>query len=190
MRCFISIGITDEVKGKIRTLIDNMKHLSKGVRWVPIENIHLTLKFLGDVNENLIPEIKNRLIVLKNKYNPFKIDIKGTGAFPSPKYPNVLWIGVEPSDQLERLHLDIEDAMYEFGIKKEDRKFSPHLTIGRVKDRKEIDLVVKELYTIKDMFFGSIDIREFQLMRSILKPTGAEYFEIAKFTLEKNREEQ
>lgn len=189
MRCFIAIDIPDEVKGKIRILIDNMRHLSKGVRWVPIENIHLTLKFLGDVSEDLIPDIKNRLILLKNKYNPFKIDIKGTGAFPSPKYPSVLWIGVEPSDQLEKLYLDIEDAMYEFGFEKEDRKFSPHLTIGRIKDRKGIDLVVKELYTIKDMFFGSIDIREFVLIRSILKPTGAEYSDLAKFKLEKSKED-
>ncbi len=190
MRCFIAIGISDEIKGKIRILIDKMRHLSKGVRWVPIENIHLTLKFLGEVNEGLIPDIKNRLILLKNKYNPFKIDIKGTGAFPNPKHPNVLWIGVEPSEQLKRLYLDIEEAMYECGFEKEDREFSPHLTIGRIKDRKGIDLVIKELYTIKDIFFGSIDIREFLLMRSILKPTGAEYSEIARFKLEKNKEDQ
>jgi 2'-5' RNA ligase len=73
--------------------------------------------------------------------------------------------------------------MFELGFEKEDRKFSPHLTIGRVKDRKGIEPVIKGLYTFKDTFFGSIEVKEVLLMRSVLKPTGAEYSEIAGFKL-------
>jgi 2'-5' RNA ligase len=116
----------------------------------------------------------------------FNINIRGAGAFPNFKYPNILWIGIDGPEELKRLYEDIEECMFELGFEKEDRKFSPHLTIGRVKDRKGIETVIKELHTFKDTFFGSIELNEVLLMRSILKPTGAEYSEIAGFKLSSN----
>ncbi|MDA8214463.1 MAG: RNA 2',3'-cyclic phosphodiesterase [Nitrospiraceae bacterium] len=183
MRCFIAIDMSEDIKGSISDVIERCGLKSKGIKWVSAENIHLTLKFLGDVKEDLIPEIEKRLALICMGHNIFNINIRDAGAFPNFKYPNVLWVGMDESEDLKRLYEDIEESMSELGFEKENRRFSPHLTIGRVKDRKGIEPVIKELYTFKDAFFGSIEVKEVLLMRSILKPTGAEYSKIADFKL-------
>ncbi|MCL4536003.1 MAG: RNA 2',3'-cyclic phosphodiesterase [Nitrospirae bacterium] len=183
MRCFIAIDMSEDIKGSISDVIERCGLKSKGIKWVSVENIHLTLKFLGDVKEDLIPEIEKRLALICMGHNIFNINIRDAGAFPNFKYPNVLWVGMDESEDLKRLYEDIEESMSELGFEKENRRFSPHLTIGRVKDRKGIEPVIKELYTFKDAFFGSIEVKEVLLMRSILKPTGAEYSKIADFKL-------
>ena len=183
MRCFIAIDMSGDIKKAIADVIERCGEKSKAVRWVTVENIHLTLKFLGDVKEDLIPDIEKGLAEISMRHGTLDVNIRGAGAFPNFKYPNVLWIGMDESEDLKRLYYDIEESMSGLGFEKEDRKFSPHLTIGRVKDRKGIEPVIKELYTFKDAFFGSIEVKEVLLMRSILKPTGAEYSKIADFKL-------
>ncbi|BCB96540.1 RNA 2',3'-cyclic phosphodiesterase [Dissulfurispira thermophila] len=186
IRCFIAIDMSENIKNAIADVIKKCGLTLKGVRWVLVENIHLTLKFLGDVEEDLIPEIEKELASICKRHNVFKINIRGAGAFPNFKYPNVLWIGIDQSEELKGLYEDIEKSMSALGFEREDRRFSPHLTIGRVKDRKGIESVIKELYTFKDTFFGSIEVNEVLLMRSVLKPTGAEYSKIADFKLSSN----
>ncbi len=183
MRCFIAIDIPENIKDAIAGFIEKYGLNLKGIRWIPAENVHLTLKFLGDIKEDLIPEIQKRLALICTRIDVFNINIRGAGAFPNLKYPNVLWIGIDESEGLRRLYEDIEESMSDLGFEKEDRKFSPHLTIGRVKDRKGIEPVIKRLYTFKDTFFGSIEVKEVLLMRSVLKPSGAEYSKIAGFKL-------
>ncbi|WP_333652563.1 RNA 2',3'-cyclic phosphodiesterase [Dissulfurispira sp.] len=189
MRCFIAIDMSGNIKNAIAGVIEKCGLNSKGVRWVAVENIHLTLKFLGDVKEDLIPEIQKGLALICMRRDVFNINIRGAGAFPNFKYPNVLWMGIDESEELKRLYEDIEESMFELGFEKEDRKFSPHLTIGRVKERKGIEPVIKGLYTFKDTFFGSIEVNEVLLIRSVLKPTGAEYSKIAGFKLKNKQEE-
>ncbi|MDI6801791.1 MAG: RNA 2',3'-cyclic phosphodiesterase [Thermodesulfovibrionales bacterium] len=183
MRCFIAVDISEEIREKISKVVEDGRMNSRGIRWVPIENIHLTLKFLGNVDEKLIPDIEKGLSSVCVNHASFTINIRGTGAFPSFKYPNVLWVGIDKSDELKKLYFDIEEAMFSLGFEREGRNFSPHLTIGRVKDRKGIEPVMAELYTFKDTFFGSIEIKEVLFMRSVLKPTGAEYSKMAGFKL-------
>jgi 2'-5' RNA ligase len=139
----------------------------------------LTLKFLGDVSDDLVPDIENRLKLIGKSYQLFSIGIRGVGAFPNFKNPNVLWLGVEASSQLGALFRDIDATLSEIGFEKDDGRFSPHLTIGRVKDRHNIGRVLNELSTYKDAFFGTIEIREILLMESVLKPSGAEYSKAA-----------
>lgn len=176
----------ENIKDAIADVIEKCGLNAKGIKWVPVRNVHLTLKFLGDVKEDIIPEIEKGLALICVRHDVFNINIRGAGAFPNFKYPNVLWIGIDESEELKKLYEDIEEYMFELGFEKEDRKFSPHLTIGRVKDRKGIKTVIKELYTFKDTFFGSIEVNEVLLMQSVLKPTGAEYSEIAGFKLSSN----
>jgi len=185
MRCFIAIDISEDVRRLIEDIIEKCGKKQDNIRWINVDNIHLTLKFLGEANDAVIPEINKRLESICTMHNVFSINVKGVGVFPSLKYPNVLWIGVEDSEELKRLYSDIENAMSEIGFEKEDRKFSPHITFGRVKHRKSIDAVLKELYTFKDAFFGSIEVKEILLMRSVLRPTGAEYSNINSFRLNK-----
>lgn len=183
MRCFIAIDMPEDIKASILNVIEKAGQKVKGIRWVSAQNIHLTLKFLGDVKEELIHDIEKGLSSVCINHVPFTINIRGVGAFPNFKYPNVLWIGIDESEELKRLYEDIEEFMFELGFEKDDRRFSPHLTIGRVKDRKGIEQILKELYTFKDTFFGNIEVKEVLLMRSVLKPTGAEYSKIARFNL-------
>ncbi len=185
MRCFIAIDIPADIRQSITDVIGKCNQGSKGVKWVAPEKIHITLKFLGEVKEDRIPAVQEKLVPVCAERDIFSIAIKGAGAFPNFKYPNVLWIGIDESEELKRLYEDIEDVLSKLGFEKENRKFSPHLTIGRVKDRRGIEPVIKELYTFKDMFFGSMEVKEVLLMRSILKPAGAEYSKIAGFKLSK-----
>ncbi len=179
MRSFIAIAVPPAIKSSIDGVIRSISGDVRGIRWVSTENIHLTLKFLGDVSDDLVSDIENRLKLIGKRYQPFSTGIRGAGAFPNFKNPNVLWLGVEVSDQLGALFRDIDATLSEIGFEKDSRRFSPHLTIGRVKDRHNIGRVLNELSTYKDAFFGTIEIREILLMKSVLKPSGAEYSKAA-----------
>lgn len=183
MRCFIAVDISEDVRKSIGGVINRLMPLSSGVRWVAPGNMHLTLKFLGDVKDGSIPDIVKKLEAICDNFGPFAIEIKGTGVFPSVKYPNVIWVGAGESQELKNIHAIIQESMSEAGFEREKRKFSPHFTVGRVKDRRNIDLLIKELCTFKATVFGSIYIEEILLMRSELKPSGAEYSRIAVFKL-------
>jgi 2'-5' RNA ligase len=179
MRSFIAIDIPAGIKSSIDSVIRTVSGDARGILWVSTENIHLTLKFLGDVRDDLVPEIEKRLKLIGKRNQSFSVGIRGAGAFPSFRNPNVLWLGIEASDQLEALFREIDAVLAEIGFERESRKFSPHLTIGRVKDRRDVAPVARELSTYKDVFFGTIEVREILLMKSVLKPSGAEYSKTA-----------
>lgn len=183
MRCFIAIDLSEEIRSAISGIIKPIRNISSGIRWVDGKNIHLTLKFLGETDDKLIPEISERLSAIGMRHRAFTLDIRGVGAFPNYRRPNVLWIGIDKSDELERLYLDIEESMSRSGFKKEERGFSPHLTIARVKDRRGLDEITKELYEVKDTYLGTMEAREVKLMSSVLKQAGAEYSLVKGFQL-------
>ncbi len=175
LRCFIAIEIPGQIKGGIGELIDILKKHDVEVKWIIPENLHLTLKFLGTTPEDLIPKMRESLSGIVSSYEPFYIKIYGTGLFPNRKYPRVIWVGVEGSEILAKLSGDIDDAMSLFGYQKEDKEFRPHLTIGRVRSPKGILSIVNELENFKNKDFGAISVDSVKLMKSELKPKGAEY---------------
>lgn len=183
MRCFVAIEIPGTVRESIRGTIESIRHTARGIKWVPVENIHITLKFLGEVSEEIAREIGKRLSPLSASHGAFTITIRGTGVFPSFKRPSVLWIGVDKSEEMEKLYQAIEGSLSELGFPREDRKFSPHLTFGRVRDTRDIEYTLKELNTFRETVFGTIKVEEVLLMKSVLKPTGAEYSRISVFGL-------
>lgn len=183
MRCFIAIDMPEDIKNSIANVVEQADHKSKSIRWVPSENIHLTLKFLGEVKESLIAEIEKRIAAVCMRHSIFNIGIRSVGAFPNLKYPNILWVGIDASKELRDLFDAIEESLSELGFEKESRQFSPHITIARIKDKKEIDLTMKTLSSFKDTFFGIVNVKEILLMKSILKPTGAQYSKISTFML-------
>ena len=176
LRCFIAIEITETIKKDMGGLIELLKKYDADVKWVNAENLHLTLKFLGNTSEGLISKIIESLTKITFFYNPFYIKIYTVGMFPNRKYPKVIWAGVEGSDILKKLQSDVEDAMSLLGYKKEDKKFHPHLTLGRVRSQKVISNLIHELDNFTGKDFGSIEVRDIKLMRSELKPTGAHYY--------------
>ena len=175
LRCFIALDISELIRQDISEIIDRLKKHRADVKWVPVSNIHLTLKFLGNTPENVLPKIKDCLFSVVLSYNPFYISIYATGVFPNRRYPKVIWIGVRDSEMLKNLHSDIDNAVGSIGFKKETRTFNPHLTIGRVRSQKGIMNLVDELDSYREKEFGNIHVKTIKLMKSELSPRGATY---------------
>jgi RNA 2',3'-cyclic 3'-phosphodiesterase len=183
MRSFIAIDLPPVIKEAIKGVVRELSPGSSGIRWVPVENIHLTIKFLGEVKEDLVPMVEKQLRASAERHQAFTITIKGAGAFPNLRSPNVLWIGIEASDALSSLFRDIDAGMSGLGFELETRRFSPHLTIGRITDKNGTEPAIRGLSTYKDTVFGTIGVQEIRLMKSVLKPSGAEYSSAADIRL-------
>ncbi len=176
MRTFIAIDLDKEIKEALSALIDKLKKRSQNIRWVRREAMHLTLKFLGEISKERVPEIENILGKVVKNYQPFFLKIKGTGYFPpKKKNPRVLWTGVEADEVLTSLQKDLEKELQEIGFPEEKREFHPHLTLGRVKVPSSIQEVMRELEKHQESAFGEMTVHKITFFQSILKPSGAEY---------------
>ncbi|ACI18459.1 RNA 2',3'-cyclic phosphodiesterase [Dictyoglomus thermophilum] len=180
-RLFIAIELEDSIKDHILSFQKELKNSVLGdVKWVERENFHLTIKFLGETPENLIDDIKSILDETSYYFEPFYISLEGFGAFPSLKSPRVLWIGIEEGlDGLEKVFDFIEKRLVKKGFRKEDRPFSPHLTLGRVKDR--------DVRILKDLLFDKevVLVSSITLFESKLTPEGPIYTPIYRVNLGK-----
>lgn len=175
LRLFIAIDIPEHIKKEIGELLDILKKYDADIKWIPPENIHLTLKFLGATPESLVAQIREVLLPLVSSYEPFYITIQSTGVFPSKKYPRIIWIGIVDSDILKELRDRIEIAMSLLGFLREDKIFHPHLTLGRVRAQRGMISLMEELDLFHDKQFGSFRVDQVKLMKSELKQKGAEY---------------
>ena len=173
MRTFIAIEISDsEILKKIHTLQNELKIKAKPTR---IDQIHFTLQFLGEINEDQCEQVKN--ILKKIKFSQFELTLKGVGAFPNFRNPRVIWIGCDEmgANTLLKITDSIRKDLTTLGFEK-DKKFKPHLTILRVKNRiKDISSKIKE---IDETEFGTEIISKIKLKRSILSPKGPEYSDL------------
>jgi 2'-5' RNA ligase len=185
IRTFIAIEIPKGIQEKIGELQNNLKAVGGRISWTKPGNIHLTLKFLGDTDEAIIDEIASELRLIAKNIAGFKIGVKGTGAFPNFKRPRVIWIGANSeSDRLQELAAKIEDVMENFGFEKERRRFSAHLTLGRVKEATGIEPVMDKLKSYEGFEAGSFDVAAFYLIKSELHPAGSIYTPLKKIVLQ------
>jgi 2'-5' RNA ligase len=188
IRTFIAIEIPEEIRNKIGELQNNLKGIGGRISWTKPGNIHLTLKFLGDTDEGVINEIAAELQQAVQDIADFKVTVKETGTFPNFKRPRVIWIGAESEGgQLQKLATQIEQCMENFGFKKENRRFSAHLTLGRVKDAKGIQPVIDKLKSYENFEAGSFTVKEFYLIKSELHTAGAIYTPLKKIVLKKQQ---
>jgi RNA 2',3'-cyclic 3'-phosphodiesterase len=184
IRSFIAIPLNAEIISRIEKIQKELKALSADVKWVNPKSIHLTLKFLGNIEEGSIETIAQGIQNGIKGFKPWSVAVKNMGAFPSLKSPRVVWVGIDDQDgQLVRLQNQIEKEMSKLGFEEEKRKFSAHLTLGRVRSPKGKDELVKYLLDERERVFEEIKVDQVILFKSELKPTGAVYTVLKEFAL-------
>ncbi len=181
IRSFIAIEIPDSIRSQIAALQEEMRRLQSHVSWVTPRNIHVTMKFLGDIQESLVPQIGSVLGKISSCTRPFQITIENLGFFPNARRPRVLWVGVtDRQQQLKTLFQEIEEGLVPFGFTLEKRGFTPHLTIGRVRNPRGINEVVARMQSF-NFPPESFEAKGIVFMKSTLKPTGAVYEPLGRF---------
>jgi 2'-5' RNA ligase len=193
IRSFVAIELEEELREELAQIQESLRRrgIAEQVRWIKPQGIHLTLKFLGNVPAHRIEEIGLAVTRGSEGVEPFTISLDGLGCFPTASRPNVVWVGVkEDSGTLARLQTAIEDRLSVLGYAPERRKFTPHLTLGRVSrhagasDRRRLGDVVQ----IHDPgILGGMQVREVSLMRSDLSPAGAKYTRLVAVQLQEQR---
>jgi 2'-5' RNA ligase len=184
MRTFIAIDLGSEIKERLSLLIENLNKLSQNVRWVNHEGMHLTLKFLGEIDPERVRPVENVLKDITEQYHPFPLRLKGTGWFPpGKKNPRVFWVGIETETSLLSLQSQLENSLEKLGFPKEERDFHPHLTLGRVKMPSGLHQILSELEKQKETHYGEMTVCKVTFYQSMLKPSGAEYKVLSEFEL-------
>jgi len=183
MRTFIAIELPEEIKAEIAALQDELRRARAEVSWTKPENIHLTLKFLGEVEEQSVDRVTKACVEAARTATPFPLNVEEFGAFPSANHPRVLWVGLGGGvEEARRLQSELDERLAGIGFEKDARAFSPHLTIGRVKSPKGAKALFSRAraYPLPALSFT---IREIVVMRSQLHPAGARYTPLAKAKL-------
>ena len=190
VRSFVAIELEDELREELARIQESLKRrgIAEQVRWVKPQAIHLTLKFLGDISVDSIEEIGLAVTKGSEGVDSFNISLEGLGCFPTATRPNVIWVGVrEDTGMLNRLQNSIELSISALGHQPERRKYTPHLTLGRVvrhigkSDRRRLGEVIQ---THDAGTLGGMEVREVSLMRSDLSPQGARYTQLVSVPLQ------
>ncbi|MCX8204471.1 MAG: RNA 2',3'-cyclic phosphodiesterase [Candidatus Nezhaarchaeota archaeon] len=178
MRCFIAVDIDQpELRTKLQKLQRELGSLRCDLKLVEPENIHVTLRFLGEVPRSLVEEVTEALGRLKAE--PFHLLLKGLGAFPSLSRPRVVWVGVsEGMDKLSELHHRVEELLRPLGFKPEREAFTPHITLARVKGARGLRDLVDFISKHREDEVGLMMVEEVKLKRSVLTPSGPIYSDI------------
>ncbi|WP_461866742.1 RNA 2',3'-cyclic phosphodiesterase [Thermococcus sp.] len=183
MRAFIAIEINDAVREKIVDVQDRIaKTKAAKIKFVEPENLHITIKFLGEITEDQAREIGGILSNIARKHKKHKVRAKGIGVFPNPNYIRVIWVGIENDEGIKAIAKDVEREMRRLGFKKE-HNFVAHITIGRVKfvrDKLELAMMLKNL---ANEDFGEFEVDAMELKKSTLTPKGPIYETLARFEL-------
>ena len=183
IRTFIAIEIPDEIKGMIARFQKQVAADEKSIRWVNVRNIHITLRFIGEIPESLVEKIVISIFEKPPQIDTFAIGLKGTGAFPNLRRPRVVWVGITSgNEQLTKLVTYLEAQLTNLGIPKENRKFKSHVTIGRIKNNQK--LINSGIFDDPDLLnAGEFQAQKIVLMKSELKPSGAVYSVLAEQSL-------
>ncbi|MGA7685575.1 MAG: RNA 2',3'-cyclic phosphodiesterase [Terriglobales bacterium] len=198
MRIFIGIDLDDNIRGKLARFLEGVSGFAPEARWVRPESLHITLKFIGEQKQEQVEAITQRLRLVES--DPFEVHISGYGFFPTAKSPRVFWIGIQAGPQLAQLASDIDAAVAQLGIPREERRFSPHLTLARAGGRSGrssgdpkwragdapnsiFAVLQKRLAAMGEPEFGRMAADKFILYQSQLSPAGSKYTKLERFPM-------
>jgi 2'-5' RNA ligase len=185
LRTFVAVEIAEPVRRAAAKMVDQLRSASADVTWVAPHNMHLTVKFLGDVGTEKIPQVCETVARAVAGVEPFDLEIRGLGAFPNAARPRTIWLGLGSGQQaLAALAERIESALEKLGFAREDRAFHGHLTLGRVRRPSPALAAVSQLLKDSaDAEFGHTPIHEVVVFSSQLSPAGPTYEALARANL-------
>lgn len=183
MRLFIALDIPGEIRKRLADYIERLRSYAPDARWARVEGLHVTLKFIGEVKDRRVEEIKSALATVKS--GGFEVTFGSTGFFPTPKAPRVFWAGVHSGDELAKLASRIDGTMEKLGIEREKKAFSPHLTLARAgtRDPQSLKALAPLLAAEMPPQFGTMSAHDFWLYRSQLGPGGSKYTKLQRYEL-------
>jgi RNA 2',3'-cyclic 3'-phosphodiesterase len=193
MRLFVALDIDDDIRGHIARFLEGVSGFVPEARWVQAESLHVTLKFIGEKNEERADQIKQSLAMIRA--DSFDLNIRGYGFFPNTRAPRVFWIGLEAGQKLGALAAMVDENLASLGIPKEEHAFNAHITLARAgasnsrgkrgsKSRENgFQRLQQKLTALPIPDFGAMTTREFFLYQSRLSPVGSKYTKLARFAL-------
>ncbi len=187
IRCFVAIDVAEEVRQRLVAFAQDLAQSGADVRWVRPEGLHVTLKFLGPVAEAELPAICEAVQNVAGARSPWTIVVRDLAAFPSLRRPRVLWAGVRDDGQVSSLASALEEALERLGFAREDRPFTPHITLGRVNSLRGWEKLEERLKNNLASLWGESKVDKVIVYRSDLKPTGAVYTPLWTTFLKENR---
>lgn len=182
IRAFLAIELDDDLKPKINKIVREFKKIDTKIKYVELQNLHLTLKFFGDIDTNGLDVLKDAISRVVSEFEPFNIKIKGCGAFPNSNRIKVIWVGIEDDAVVKDLHDRLDKEFTKLGFDK-DRKFSTHLTIGRMKSGKNKAMVKSTIEEFGEFEIGEMQVSSISLKKSTLTPAGPIYDDVEIFEL-------
>jgi len=187
IRAFIAIKLSEDIYEGLGKAIDDLKGTGmQNVRWASPRSIHITLNFLGNIHTDKIDPISQQLQDTASHFSPFDINVTGLGAFPKMDNPRVLWIGIQAPGTLSLMQKEIDSALNHIGFEKEERGFTPHLTLGRVSKsatRNDVRTITEKISHLNPIDIGKMPVDQIHLYRSNLLPEGPQHSILASFPL-------
>jgi 2'-5' RNA ligase len=177
IRTFIALGLDKDIHDRTVALQETLARTGAGVKWAAPENLHVTLLFLGEVDERAVPDVCRAVAACARERTPVALSVEKTGCFPNARRPRVLWVGVgEGTQEVVALHDALEAALLELGCyRREDRQYTPHLTLGRVQSEQPNDKLAAAVAKNADWQAGRMVVREVLVMSSELHSDGPVY---------------
>lgn len=176
MRVFMAVDLPEDLKKEIASLTDDLQKSGADVKWIKPENFHFTLKFIGEMAREKLELLTAALENVGQREKKFSLSLKELGAFPSDSNIRVIWLGAEQgASDLKSLAEKVEEQAEKLGFPEEFREFQAHLTLGRARSRKNLDVLKKKMAEIKLSQLGPFPVDRFKIFQSVLKPTGPVY---------------
>lgn len=181
IRCFVAIELPEALKKALESLRRRLDLPQFDVRWVEPANLHLTLRFLGEIPEEELPAVEEASSRAAQVSSAFSLKIQGLGAFPKPEAPRVVWAGAEPHQPLIHLEKKLSRELSLFRFPPPDKPFRPHLTLGRVKSSRGLGELRRLLERNREERIGEMEVSEIRLIRSQLERSGPVYTVLKRF---------
>jgi RNA 2',3'-cyclic 3'-phosphodiesterase len=183
VRTFVAIPLPDQCRDMLGKLQQKLRATDADASWVAVSSIHLTLKFLGEIEPAIVPDMARAFRDIAKPLRELTLRVYGLGCFPNPKNPRVIWSAVSgDTDALSKIQIGVENACVGFGFAAEERPFSPHLTLGRVKSKRNLQPLLDCIKIGADMECEFV-ADHFNIYKSTLKPQGAVYTILEKITI-------